>query len=194
MPHAPEPITRGVYDAEDRDNAVSLYLQTGSMYQVHQLTGIPKTTLHQWKHSDWWPEVVRAFREEKNAVQEANMTVVLDKTLHKINERLDQGDPVLTKEGDIVHVPLKTRDLAYVAQVLFDRRQLLRGANVASEENEKRDMAEIMKAFSKIAKDLHEERAMKVVSTQEVPHEPQNASVCTGRKGPSPEGSAESNG
>jgi len=166
MAHAPEPVTRGEYSADDRDHAVNLYLQTGSIYQVQKLTGIPKTTLQQWRHSEWWGEVVRQIRDDSNAVQEAQMSKTLDTTLSKLNERLEQGDPVWSKDHGIEYVPLKSRDLAYVAQVLFDRRQLLRGGNVAVEKNTERDLGQLTKAFIDVAKQLQRNQDEKVVHEQ----------------------------
>ena len=50
---------------------------------------------------------------------------MLDKTLVALEDRLDNGDQVMTAMG-LQNVPLSAKDLIRLADVVFDKRQLVR--------------------------------------------------------------------
>jgi hypothetical protein len=53
------------------------------------------------------------------------MTKILDRALSGVEDRLERGDTVLSKDGP-KRVPVRCRDLTITSRILFDKRQLLR--------------------------------------------------------------------
>lgn len=58
---------------------------------------------------------------------------ILDQTLVRIEERLEQGDPVMSPTGQVVYRPVRLRDLDSLAGTVIDR-QLALERRIAGEE------------------------------------------------------------
>jgi transposase-like protein len=118
----------GVRHSEsEKAHAAALYAVTRNMVEVSKITNINEKTLSRWKQEPWFGEIVDRVKKEHNEVLDAKFSKVLDKAAEEMQDRVENGDFVLTKDGATVRVPVRARDLATVAGTLFDRRQLLRG-------------------------------------------------------------------
>jgi len=118
----------GKWSVEDKVRAASAMMVTGSSLKASKLVGIPAATIRWWANqSSWWPELIKAVRKEKQDELDAVQTDVIHKSLDELNDRLDNGDEVITKDGDKVRKKLGGRDLAIIHGTLFDKRQLVRG-------------------------------------------------------------------
>ena len=82
------PNGRSAYTDEQRIEAATQYAVTGSLKKVEQLTGIPNTTVHGWKNSDWWDEVLVAVRGEKASEHRARYSQLVDAAQAKALELL----------------------------------------------------------------------------------------------------------
>ena len=117
------------YTPEQKIQTVMYYLtEGGKASRVAKKTGIKASTIRKWKSSaPWWGEVMKKCRAIKQDELDAAFTLVIHDTVDRIHERVLHGDVKLDKEGNLVAVPMSGKDLAYVANSLFDKRSLLRG-------------------------------------------------------------------
>lgn len=112
---------------DDRIRAATVYAMTGNAQRVEEITGIPSTTVRQWKHTEWWPQVIDRIRRDGDDELDVKLTGLIDKTTKEINERLDKGDYIYnTKTGEIVRKPIGGKDLSVMTSIFVDKRSLLR--------------------------------------------------------------------
>ena len=114
------------YSNEDRREAASHYVVHGVMTKVANLTNIPERTLSDWKKQEWWQALTTEIRLEKSDQIDASITNILEASTKQLTDRIHNGDEVLNKDGDIIRLAMKGRDLAKVFGITFDKRQIIR--------------------------------------------------------------------
>jgi len=105
--------------------AVQLFSQTGNLAQVARELEMTIYELQKLTRTAWWMEELALLRREEMALTNVTLTRLLDKTLVALEDRLDNGDAVLTLTGKEM-VPLDAKTLIRIADVVFDKRQLVR--------------------------------------------------------------------
>jgi len=105
--------------------AVQLFSQTGNLAQVARELEMTIYELQKLTRTSWWMEELALLRREEMALTNVTLTRLLDKTLVALEDRLDNGDAVLTLQGKEM-VPLDAKTLIRIADVVFDKRQLVR--------------------------------------------------------------------
>jgi len=113
------------YSDQQRREAVALYVLHGNWRRVSELTRIPERTLNDWSIQPWFATMLAELRAEKGAELDGIYTRILDEATEQLLDRVKHGDPILVK-GQIERKPVSARDLALVAAVTFDKRQLCR--------------------------------------------------------------------
>ena len=141
------------YTDEDRRRAIVEYLVNGNMTKVAKSTGIPRTTLSEWKQTEWWDNLVGEVRHEKEAEIQAQFSKIIEKSCEETLDRLENGDEVHTKDG-IKRMKMKGRDLATVGGIIFDKLQLsLNRPTAISSKSGEAHLVELQARFKQIAKD-----------------------------------------
>lgn len=115
----PKIVTR--YSEVEKLRAVATYIGLGKLSAVSTELNIPYDTLKDWKVKDWWKTYERQIKNEENAALSAKFRKIVNKVQEQILERLDNGDHHLTKDGEIVRVPVKARDLSVVGAISTDK-------------------------------------------------------------------------
>ena len=112
------------YTDEDRQYVVLLFLTYGNLQKVSDISGIARTTLHYWKQSVWWNDLIDYVRLEKQDELNANYQRLLDKTVKVIEKQLDSDE-------------VKAMDAAKIHGIMFDKRQILnhRPTSISSTSN-----------------------------------------------------------
>jgi len=146
------------YSAEIKIKAATVYVLTGSVSQVMKATNLPQQRISDWKtRSAWWDDAVRKIRKEKQDSLDSIMTDTIHSAMDEIVDRIKEGDVVRdTKTGDLVRVPMKGKELAVTAAVLFDKRSLIRGDATSISTKKQEPLKEIedkLKEFAKLAKE-----------------------------------------
>lgn len=106
--------------------AVRLYALTGSLAKVSRELGVPIYELTKLTKTQWWQDELAALRREESALTNATLTRVFDLTLAQIEDRLAHGDFTLSQGGALRRVPVSASSLARLADMVFDKRQLVR--------------------------------------------------------------------
>jgi len=136
------------YSDQQRREAVALYVLHGNWKRVSELTRIPERTLNDWSIQPWFATMLAELRAEKGAEFDGALTRVLDEATKQLLDRLQRGDPYVVG-GEVKRRPVAAKDLAIIAGVAFDKRQLCR--NLPLETGPKidaaRDLAEKLEAY-----------------------------------------------
>lgn len=115
------------WEMEVRLEAAIAYLITGNTEDAGKLCNVPGRTIRDWMKTAWWEDVLSEARTIKQKELDALWTGLIHKSTSKLRERLDDGDPILTKAGEIKYLPVKAKDLAIITSIAVDKRALLRG-------------------------------------------------------------------
>lgn len=110
--------TTGQYSSKQKLKAVAFYLETGSLYKVHQLTGFPYQTVRQWHTEEWWKDAEYDIKKQRYAKLSKNTRNLVNMSDEVLKTRLEVGDPIYDQRlGDIRYVPVKA---AVVSKILDD--------------------------------------------------------------------------
>lgn len=113
------------YSDADRRNAVALYLTHGVMAIVSRETGISESTLSTWKeHEPWWQEYSEKLRNEITDRVRSDIDRVVALAYRETEDRLNHGEYKVVGKS-LKRVPLSGRDVAWIAAVMTDKRQVL---------------------------------------------------------------------
>ena len=163
LPHEP-----GWWDKKKQLEAVTTYLATGSIAETSRIINVPYRTVQSWKlESEWWPKVVEEIQSGENQKIDQKMSKIIDKTLEKLVERIEDGDYMYDqKTGRMVKVPLKARDLERITSGLFDKRQLIRKqpTNIKSDPSNQADrLLKLAEQFASFAAGKDKEEPKEIV-------------------------------
>lgn len=116
----------------------TMFAVTRNYITVKELTGVPVHALKEWTNEPWWDATIAQVKKTKNDMLEAKITEVLATGVDIIIDRFANGDVYVDHNSpgkEQYRVPIKARDVAQTAAVLFDKRQLLRGEATSRTEN-----------------------------------------------------------
>lgn len=119
---------KGIFGLSDtkRIEVATLYAVLGQIDKVAELAQVSTQTVRKWRKEQWFLELLEDIRNENNDKIDVKFTETIHRSLDLIGERLEKGDAYVTKTGEIIQVPIKIRDLALVAAINIDKRQILR--------------------------------------------------------------------
>lgn len=134
----------------DKSRGVAAYVSIGSFTKAAAITGIPENTLRLWSKQEWWAEeslrVVKVDSDELTST----FTRIAKKASAELEDRLDNGDEVLTKDGEIKMKKIPGRELAIIAAVAADKRkQGLEQPNLVPIQNQSEKLLTLMQEFLK---------------------------------------------
>lgn len=146
------------YSDEDRRRVVVEYFITGSMTKVAKSIGIPRRTLNDWKKADWWDELVATVRHEKGEELDAKLTKLIDSAFEQAQDRVENGDFRLTKDNELIRVPMGGQALVTSGAITYDKRQLNRNqpTSISSTSD---SLEHFTKVFTDIARQVKGELA-----------------------------------
>lgn len=117
------------YDDATRRQAVLEYSVKGNLQAVANALGIPRTTLADWKNSDWWEALSVEIRQQTEDRIAAELDQIIEKAHREVLERLEHGDVVkveIDENGSqrLVRAPVRAKDAAVIGAVAYDKRRL----------------------------------------------------------------------
>jgi len=105
----------------DRETAIAAYADLGSVKEAAEATGVPLGTLERWLAAPEAAQAVEAIRKQHSRRRSLEAGSLWDRAVTELRDRLDHGDHVLTKQGDVVRKPIAGRDLAVIAGIMADK-------------------------------------------------------------------------
>ena len=106
---------------------VADWLETGNLSEVCRRHNLVNSTLARWVKRPIWAELESELTANLRAETKATYHRSLSKTLAQIEQRLEHGDVVALKGGQLVTIPVRARDLTLLANMLFDKLRLIEG-------------------------------------------------------------------
>lgn len=105
----------------DRETAIAAYADLGSVKEAAEATGVPLGTLERWLAAPEAAQAVEAIRKQHARKRSLEAGSLWDRAVSELRDRLDHGDHVLTKQGEVVRKPIGGRDLAVIAGIMADK-------------------------------------------------------------------------
>ena len=122
---------------------------------IEAATGVSADTIRHWRMEDWFKELIEELRREDDVQVDAKLTTIVSKSLDTLVDRLEQGDFMYDpKDGEFRRKPLNARDVVKVADIMFDKRNLLRGkpTSISGKEQVSDRLLKLAEEFAKFAK------------------------------------------
>ncbi len=152
------------YTDEQRRAVIADYCVTGNITKTAAMHNMPKQTVSNWAKSDWGVELLGQIRTEKGEELDAKLTKLIDAAFEQSQDRVENGDYRLTKDGKLIRVPMGGYQLVISGATAYDKRQLHRNQPTAISDKSG-DMVALANEFRKLSQQWDEKQA-RVVSTQ----------------------------
>ena len=147
----PLPVEDALPDPDLLSQAVRSYLKTGSLAAVSRNLSVPIYELQKLARTQEWMQELKLLRTIEQAVLDSSLTSILDTTLDALKHRLEFGEDVMDKDGNIRTKPLNAQTLCRIAETVFDKRQLIRGLPTAVT-NEGSKLAELAEKLEQLGR------------------------------------------
>jgi hypothetical protein len=96
--------------------------------EVSELTGINHATVRDWvTRAAFWPIALELARKVLESRLDKRLDKLLNLSLSGLEDRLQNGDDIVTKDGDVVKRQVGARDCAIISSILYEKRAALRG-------------------------------------------------------------------
>lgn len=125
-------------------------------------------TIRYWAKQEWWlEEMLRADKADGNELK-ATFTRIAKRASELLEDRLENGDDVVTKDGTVVKKNIAGRDLAIISAVAADKRkQELDQPDRVTIQSSTERLAQLMEEFMKFAK--AKQIKGEILDVQEIP-------------------------
>lgn len=128
-------------------------MATGTFLGASEITGIPRPTLMAWAKQDWWDEKVKALAKLDTDQIKSISTRIAIAASNIVEDRLKNGEEVITKDGKVQIKQIGARDAAVIGAIYIDkRRQLQQDEQVQPTQNSQEKLVALMDEFARLAK------------------------------------------
>jgi transposase-like protein len=157
--------------------AVNSFLLLGNVSLVSRILGIPRITLQVWKASNWWKELVDEIKLQDRIELSNKMKKIVSAAHAVVEDRLINGDMVVTPKGEMIRKPVAMKDAHRVAVDLLNQKDVIEKAmskEPGAEGEGSSDKLEVlaerfaMFATKKIEQSLDKKRTVDVVDVVDV--------------------------
>ncbi len=114
------------YTNEQRRAVIADYFVTGNITKTADMNNMPRRTVGTWIKSEWGVELLAEVRHEKGEELDANFTKLIDCAFEEAQDRIENGDYRVTKDGKLIRVPMGGKELVISGATVYDKRQLHR--------------------------------------------------------------------
>lgn len=117
---------RDRYSPKQRLEVVTAYLMLGKVSLVAAATGVPEDTIHKWKTTDWFKNMVADVRSQSNVEMTGRLRQVVNKSMNVIEDRLENGDFQFNpKTGGFVRRPVNAKVAGDIMSKAIDKQILI---------------------------------------------------------------------
>lgn len=156
--------------------AIQSWLVLGNMSLVSRILSIPRITLATWKASAWWKEAVDDIKLQEKIELSNKMKKIVEAAHLVVEDRLVNGDAVVTKTGQIIRKPVNMRDAHRVAVDLQNQRDAVEKASREpgkDDEGSTDKLEQLATKFAEFAtksieKSLDKKRTVEMVEVEDV--------------------------
>ncbi len=155
------------YTDEQRRSVIADFVVTGNITKTAVLHNMPEQTVRDWTKSEWGVELYGEIREQKEPELDANFTKLIDSAFEQAQDRVDNGDYRVTKEGKLIRVPMGGKELVISGATVYDKQRLHRN-QPTSITGKTETMESLAQVFRKVSEDWNKR---KIVATQDTTEE-----------------------
>jgi|ETNmetMinimDraft_15_1059895.scaffolds.fasta_scaffold00039_2 hypothetical protein len=148
------------YGVQERIQVAVAFLIHGNVSRTSEATGIPKTTIRDWRNTDWWGPLNEEVRAEKESEFQAGFTRIVESAIGQIEDRLQHGDVKLVKIGnehEQRRVPVSAKDATMVAAISYDKLRLSLNLPTSIRAVSDNDLENLGRKFEEIGKKYQHE-------------------------------------
>ncbi len=157
---------------KDKQRAVEVYKSTRNRRSTADITGIPYDTLCYWAEQEWWDEAIRAAKQLDADMLEEAATSIAQKGFEAVSDRLEHGDVVLTKDGQLVRKPVSARDAALVTGIALSKRKELQEEPVRVQQlGTTERLLKLVEQFAKLANVKELKKDTEIIDLEALPEE-----------------------
>lgn len=135
-------------------SAAVAWVMTGSSEQTARIAKVPLRTVQYWMSSDWWASLVEYAKDKKMSELDVTLSTIISLAAGRTRERLELGDAVLGKNGDIILKPVSAKDCAIIASIFIDKRAVLSKNTSVPSKTTSEDLNDIRTDFESFAPDI----------------------------------------
>lgn len=137
---------------EDKQRAVAAYAATGSFLKTAKLIGIPDATIRYWSKQGWWEEELRRADQQDTSELKATYTRIAKRAAEALEDRIENGDEVVTKDGDILKRRIPGKELAIITGIAASKRkEALEQPNQVALQSANERLTQLVDAFIKFS-------------------------------------------
>lgn len=169
----PPRLPRYVPDSAYLD-AIRLYLRGGKPVVLAEVMNLSVAAVKELIVTREWARTAQRYREESHHAESAALSRLIHLALEQCTERIEHGDPRVTKSGVIIFAPVKAKDAAQIAALAIERRKVVNNAIDGVPDETQNDLARLFSLASKLRDIKREGEALTVegdVERTEVPLE-----------------------
>ncbi len=156
------------YTNEQRRSVIADYFVTGNITKTADMNNMPRRTVGTWIKSAWGVELLAEVRHEKGEEYDANLTKLIDSAFAEAQDRIDNGDYRVTKDGKLIRVPMGGKELVISGATVYDKQRLHRNQPTSiSGSIDNKALAEQCKELSRTMRDHRVVAVQKGSSVQE---------------------------
>ena len=123
-----KPVEKGKHWTDrDKIKVIAAFSVLGNATKVEEVTGVPANTINYWKTLPWWFEEMEKLRKSEDDTMVSGYGRIMQKTIQKLEERIENGDVVILKDGSKTTKPVSAKELAYISTNATNSRQKIRG-------------------------------------------------------------------
>ena len=142
------------YTNEERRAVIADYFVTGNITKTADMNNIPRRTVGTWINSEWGVELLAEVRHEKGEEYDANLTKLIDSAFSEAQDRIDNGDFRVTKDGKLIRVPMGGKELVISGATVYDKQRLHRNQPTSiTSKHDTKSLAEAWKELSRTMRD-----------------------------------------
>lgn len=145
-----------IYTNEDRMQFAVFYVIHGNVKKVAEMMTVPDKTLYGWLKSDWWPRFYEEAKRQYAELIEARLSDIVEKATVQLVDRIENGDEVVTKQGDVIRVAVPAKDLNAIIKDQVDKIRLLQNKPTKMVAEVKFDVTKIERSFAELAERHHD--------------------------------------
>lgn len=143
-------VSKPRWSEGDKARAVAAYSTVGSYSKAADLTGIPEMTMRYWAKQPWFLEEMHRVDQADNAELKTVYTKIIKKATMLLEERLDGGDEVVTKDGEIIKKAVSAKELAIISGIAMEKRkQAMETPSMVAIQNSAEKLLSLMHEFAK---------------------------------------------
>jgi len=113
----------------DKDRSVAAYIAEGTFRQAAKLCKIPHQTIAQWhrEEPEWWNGLAAELYDRHEDERRAGLGDIIRLGIREALDRLENGDEVFNKAGELVRRKMSGRDVSTITGTMYDKIMLSLG-------------------------------------------------------------------